>query len=254
MAKAPPSLSYLDRGRRCLLAQRRPAAQYEFRSAGVQLTGAAGQLRGVAAVGDAATYHDHRIRPALMHQLDEGQLALRVSLGAADRQSRPPSAASLAFFPRGGVCRSCFVATAKSMPPWSLGRRAWRRRAVQLLSRRPRQEEDPGQPRPGRPGQPRRPGGEPPKPDEQSGPTASSRARGPRVSQAPQRSRNPAGNPKADRPADGFANYYFNELNRDRVWSAFTAKGDFQSLGGAWKLTGDMAGGGKVEITLGDDA
>ena len=34
----------------------------------------------------------------------------------------------------------------------------------------------------------------------------------------------------------GYANYYFNELERDRVWKAFTAKGDFTGQSGAWKL------------------
>ena len=52
----------------------------------------------------------------------------------------------------------------------------------------------------------------------------------------------------------GFANYYFNELNRDRVWSAFTAKGDFGTAAGEWLLEGDVAGGGRVEIKLGDSA
>lgn len=52
----------------------------------------------------------------------------------------------------------------------------------------------------------------------------------------------------------GYANYYFNELNRDRVWSAFTAKGDFATVAGEWLLEGEVAGGGKVQIKLGDSA
>jgi S1-C subfamily serine protease len=52
----------------------------------------------------------------------------------------------------------------------------------------------------------------------------------------------------------GFANYHFNELHRDRVWSAFTAKGDFKSAAGDWLLEGEIAGGGKVEIKLADNA
>jgi S1-C subfamily serine protease len=51
----------------------------------------------------------------------------------------------------------------------------------------------------------------------------------------------------------GYANYYFNELNRDRVWSAFAKSGDFASAAGVWKLTGEMEGGGKVEIVLADE-
>jgi S1-C subfamily serine protease len=50
----------------------------------------------------------------------------------------------------------------------------------------------------------------------------------------------------------GYANFHFNELNRDRVWSAFAAKGDFTSLRGAWTLEGDLADGGKISVKLGD--
>jgi serine protease Do len=50
----------------------------------------------------------------------------------------------------------------------------------------------------------------------------------------------------------GYANYYFNELNRDRVWSAFTSKGDFNAVGGEWLLEGEVVGGGKIAMKLGD--
>jgi len=49
----------------------------------------------------------------------------------------------------------------------------------------------------------------------------------------------------------GFANYYFNEVNRDRVWSAFQKSGDFASASGVWTLTGEIAGAGSCEFTLG---
>lgn len=49
----------------------------------------------------------------------------------------------------------------------------------------------------------------------------------------------------------GYANYYFNQLNQDRVWNAFTKHGDFADLVGTWKLAGSRAGS-KVEIVLGD--
>jgi S1-C subfamily serine protease len=55
----------------------------------------------------------------------------------------------------------------------------------------------------------------------------------------------------AKRP--GYANYYFNEQNRDRIWSALLAQGDFSSLAGVWKLTGADAAGNKIEIELTDD-
>jgi hypothetical protein len=62
--------------------------------------------------------------------------------------------------------------------------------------------------------------------------------------------------PNHDKPLivkrSGYANYYFNELNRDRVSNGFRAHGDFSVLAGPWKLVGADEGGGKVEIELGD--
>jgi len=40
----------------------------------------------------------------------------------------------------------------------------------------------------------------------------------------------------------GFANYYFNRLNRDRVWKAWQARGDFSALKGTWSLGGKLDG------------
>lgn len=48
----------------------------------------------------------------------------------------------------------------------------------------------------------------------------------------------------------GYANYHFNERNRDRVWNGLLAHGDFSGLGGAWKLAGADAAGNKIEIEL----
>jgi hypothetical protein len=50
----------------------------------------------------------------------------------------------------------------------------------------------------------------------------------------------------------GFANYHFNQQNRDRVWSAFLAHGDFAGLDQSWVLTGVDDGGGRVVIELGE--
>lgn len=48
----------------------------------------------------------------------------------------------------------------------------------------------------------------------------------------------------------GYANYYYNQLNRTRVWNKFVARGDFSQLTGDWKLTGEMEGArtGKFEL------
>jgi serine protease Do len=51
----------------------------------------------------------------------------------------------------------------------------------------------------------------------------------------------------------GFANYYFNELHRDRVWNTFSAHGALENLSGPWTLHGASPGGGEVQIVLGDE-
>ena len=54
-------------------------------------------------------------------------------------------------------------------------------------------------------------------------------------------------------PRSGYANYYFNLLNRNRVWESFRSNGDFSGLKGAWVLEGDLSGGGAVQFDLQDD-
>jgi S1-C subfamily serine protease len=53
----------------------------------------------------------------------------------------------------------------------------------------------------------------------------------------------PAGPPspaaKLFKAKKGFANYYFNELERDRLLAAFQKHGDFSTLKGEWNITGD---------------
>jgi len=49
----------------------------------------------------------------------------------------------------------------------------------------------------------------------------------------------------------GYANYYFNRLNRDRVWKAWAARGDFAPLDAAWILSGPLEGGGEYRLELG---
>ena len=51
----------------------------------------------------------------------------------------------------------------------------------------------------------------------------------------------------------GYANYYFNELNRNRVWNAFTAHGNFREAAGTWVIAGRASGAGPFEITLGTE-
>src|SRR5438046_4259862 len=105
---------------------------------------------------------------------------------------------------------------------------------IQLLSRRlPSEEEPPGgpRPRPGRPGQPRRPG-DPPRPNEEPHQGGQEPRPGPRLPARPAHKEIevPEEAKKLIESRTGFANYYFNQLHRDRVWSAFTAGGDFASV------------------------
>jgi S1-C subfamily serine protease len=50
----------------------------------------------------------------------------------------------------------------------------------------------------------------------------------------------------------GFGNYYFNRTNRQRVFDAWTGKGNFASPAGTWTLAGPLDGGGQFQLTLAD--
>jgi serine protease Do len=120
----------------------------------------------------------------------------------------------------------------------------------ELLTRRPKQERPPEGPEkpkePGKPGQKRTPPGENPRPAEQD---PEPKIPSPREA-AHKEIEIPAEIKKLIEPRPGFANYYFNRLERDRVWSAFRAHGDFSTASGAWKLSGTLADGSKIEVNL----
>jgi S1-C subfamily serine protease len=42
------------------------------------------------------------------------------------------------------------------------------------------------------------------------------------------------------RPKKGFANYYFNQVERDRLLADFGKQGDFKALAGNWTISGDI--------------
>jgi serine protease Do len=50
----------------------------------------------------------------------------------------------------------------------------------------------------------------------------------------------------------GCANYYFNSLNRDRVWKTWTAECNLNTAKGAWRLSGPLPSGGAFQIDLTD--
>ena len=49
---------------------------------------------------------------------------------------------------------------------------------------------------------------------------------------------------------DGYVNFYFNQLNQDRVWKGLVSHGDYAALSGGWRLRGEMASGGEVQLDL----
>jgi S1-C subfamily serine protease len=50
----------------------------------------------------------------------------------------------------------------------------------------------------------------------------------------------------------GYANYYFNKLNRDRVWNAWKAKGDFTAATKTWTISGPLDNAGQYRFELTD--
>jgi hypothetical protein len=51
----------------------------------------------------------------------------------------------------------------------------------------------------------------------------------------------------------GYANYYFNQLNQDRVWNAQLVHGDFSTSAGWWTLEGKLGDANDVRIELRDN-
>lgn len=51
----------------------------------------------------------------------------------------------------------------------------------------------------------------------------------------------------------GYVNYYFNKLNRDRVWNSLIARGDYGAWRGVWTLTGATATAEQLALELADD-
>ena len=54
-------------------------------------------------------------------------------------------------------------------------------------------------------------------------------------------------------PKHGYANYYFNRLNQQRVWKAWVAHQWLEGLHGTWTLAGVLESGGAFRFELTDD-
>lgn len=50
----------------------------------------------------------------------------------------------------------------------------------------------------------------------------------------------------------GYANYYFNQLNRARVWNRFISPGNFSALDGTWVFSGQLLTAGDTQFRLSD--
>jgi serine protease Do len=51
----------------------------------------------------------------------------------------------------------------------------------------------------------------------------------------------------------GFANYYFNRQEQNRLWSAWNGRTHLEKQNGPWLLSGELAGGGAYNLALADD-
>jgi S1-C subfamily serine protease len=130
-----------------------------------------------------------------------------------------------------------------------------------------REERRPGQPRPGQP--PRNPGDPPPIPGQPRDPKDPPRIPIPRPGQ-PMPEDPDEEKPAKDNPAakffekkDGFVNYYFNKLERDRLVASAKKLGDFAPFSGAWTVEGERTrpvknalkaeiGDKAVKVTIGE--
>ena len=76
------------------------------------------------------------------------------------------------------------------------------------------------------------------------------RRRGPPTRQVSPPAKIPAQVAKYFKARRGYANYFFNMLNRDRVWTRFTEETNCNQLVGTWTLSGTILNRGDVEIIL----
>jgi serine protease Do len=119
---------------------------------------------------------------------------------------------------------------------------------LELVQRKPKAAPVPGKPEPGK--EPEKIPGEKPKSERPKQPMPKL----PAAAEKPKAEPPPPAVAKMIEPRRGYANYYFNKLNRDRVWKAATAGADFSKATGTWTLKGEHSRGkAAVEITLAKD-
>lgn len=125
---------------------------------------------------------------------------------------------------------------------------------LELVQRKPKQAPGPRpQPDPNKP-MPEKMPGEKPKPGDKPMPERPQpKPPTPTPDAKPKAEPPPPEVAKMIQPRRGYANYYFNTLNRDRVWKSASAGADFSKSGGKWTLKGTHSRGGPIEIVLAGD-
>ncbi|MGO8690125.1 MAG: trypsin-like peptidase domain-containing protein [Thermoguttaceae bacterium] len=103
-------------------------------------------------------------------------------------------------------------------------------------------------PKPGEQPQPDKPGGrkERPKPSQKPAPRPMRQSINPPPEPMPEAVK------KYIQEKPGYANYYFNRLNQERVWKAWSAAAPCSGRGGTWSIEGDFDGRTKVRFELTD--
>ena len=99
---------------------------------------------------------------------------------------------------------------------------------------------------PGPPGPPEKP--QPPEPESPPGPQRPPH----RVAQAPSETTMPDAVAAVFQARRGYANYYFNQWHRDRIWSRLRELSNFRDARAAWTLNGQLNDQVNVQITLDD--
>lgn len=111
--------------------------------------------------------------------------------------------------------------------------RALHRQSEMTFDKKPKAPE----PGPEQPPGPKQPGDEKPRDNKKGRPGAPPRPRGPARPQPPKVPEHLA---KLFVERSGFANFYFNQIERDRTLSGLKALGDYSKEGGVWKLQGTV--------------
>lgn len=150
----------------------------------------------------------------------------------------------LGIFPRGWRVPLTFVHEGERHDVWArlAGVHSRKELIAKIETKRemppgPKPKQQPDEPPPKEPEEPKKTPGKPPRRPLPHGHPAAKKPPPPHVAELIEKK-------------SGYANYYFNKLNQDRVWSRFVERTNGTALPGSWTLRGKMADGAPFEITL----